>query len=88
MNKDGLILLLVTIMIGALLFVTWADVAISTWIVGHSGVEDMMKRDGKETALFLKDAFFHLKPGIYLAEIVPGGTLLWLLWRRLCGGSK
>ena len=79
---------LATLLIAALIFVTWADVAISTWIVGHSGVEDMMKRDGKETDLFLTDAFFHLSSGIYLAEIVAGGILLWLLWRRLHGGAR
>ncbi|MEI7731722.1 MAG: hypothetical protein WCO56_19275 [Verrucomicrobiota bacterium] len=88
MKKEATIMLLGGLLIASLMFVTWAEVGISTWIVGHSGVEDLMEKDGKHTLLFLKDAFFHLSSGIYLAEIVAGSILLWLLWRRFYGEPR
>lgn len=76
-------MVIATLLLFALLFITWAEIAVSSWIVGRSGVEDLMQRDGKQTLLFFKDTFFHLGSGILLAELALGGTLLCLLWHRL-----
>jgi hypothetical protein len=84
MKKDITIMFLAMLAIASLVFVSWVAVAFSTWIVGHSGVEDLLARDGKHTLLFLKDAFWFLGRGLLLAEIIAGIVLLWLLWRRVC----
>jgi hypothetical protein len=76
-------MLLATLAVVSLVFVTWATVAFSTWIVGRSGVEDLLARDGKHTWLFLKDSFWYLGRGLLLAEIIAGTVFLWLLWRRI-----
>ena len=83
MKKDIPIMLLATLAVVALVFVTWTAVAFSTWIVGHSGVEDLLARDGKQMLLFLKDSFWFLGRGLLLAEVVVGIMFLWLLWRRI-----
>ena len=83
MKKDSIIMTLTALLIVALLLVTWAEIAVSSWIVGHSGVEDLMHQDRKETLLFLKDAFFHYGSEIFLLELGVGVTLLWLLYRKL-----
>jgi hypothetical protein len=84
MKRDITIMLLATLAVVALVFVTWTDVAFSTWIVGHGGVEDMLARDGKHTLLFLKDSFWLPGRGLLLAAILAGIMFLWLLWRRIC----
>jgi hypothetical protein len=76
-------MLLATLAVVALVFVSWAAVAFSTWIVGHSGVEDLLAHDGKSTLLFLKDAFWFLGRGLLLAEIVAGIVFLRLLWQKI-----
>ena len=58
MKKKHSIMLLATFICGALVFVTWTKIALSRWIVGHSGVGDMMEREGKHTELFFLDVFF------------------------------
>jgi len=78
-------MLLTALLIASLVFVSWAEIAVSTWIVGHSGVEDLMARDGKQALLFLKDSFWFLGRGLLLAEVVVGGILLWMLWSRHYG---
>ncbi len=82
-KNDPLIIVLATLLTASLIFVTWAQIGISTWIVGHSGVEDLMLKDGEHTLFFLKDGFWFLGRGLLLVEAVFGGTLLWLLWVRL-----
>jgi hypothetical protein len=87
-KNDPLIIVLATLLTASLIFVTWAEIGISTWIVSHSGVEDLMKKDGEEMLLFLKDGFWFLGRGLLLAEAVFGGTLLWVLWGRLYRSPK
>jgi hypothetical protein len=82
-EKDILIMSLATLAIVSLVFVTWAVIGFSNWIVGHSGVEDMLNRDGKHTLVFLKDSFWFLGRGLLLAEIIVGMVFLGLLWRRI-----
>jgi hypothetical protein len=80
---DILIMSLATLAIASLVSVTWAAIDFSNWIVGHSGVEDLLKRDGKHTLVFFKDLFWFLGGGLLLAEIIAGVIFLWLLWRRI-----
>ena len=83
MKKDITIMLLATLAVVSLVFVTWTAVALSTWIVGHSGVEDLLEQDGKHTLLFLKDAFWFLGWKLLLAEIIAGIAFLWILWQKI-----
>ena len=83
MKKDIILMFLATLAVVALVFVTWAAIGFSIWIVGHSGVEDLLARDGKHTLLFLKDTFWSLGRGLLLAEIIGGIVFLWLLWQKI-----
>ncbi len=60
-----------------MIFQTWMMIRLSTWIVGHSGIQDKMISEGATFENFLVDWFFHTGYFAMIpAEAIAGITAL------------
>ena len=73
---------LATLATGSLIFVSWALMRVSAWIVFHDEVSAQMDREGAMFEHYLAEVF--LQAGFLITlEVICGAIFLGLLWYAL-----
>lgn len=83
-QKKIVVMILATVAVLSLIFVTWAMSRVSAWIVYHDPVWMQMEKEGAGLEHLLAEAFLAAKDWLFFTiELICCATFLGLLWHTL-----